>query len=227
MGYVVYTRDLQVVGYPPSGQTNAFAAANMAGVFPSHRLRGSTREASVFSASGGTRLSGLGVIIPDQAIVNYQGQWTPGSFAGAQEVVNEVIQALASDGLSVRHMTQDSGFLQNTPGVPFSLNPFNVTLQLQVSNGMGYGDPNDIISIIRHEVYTVTGTMPVSDSIPTVQMPASAGVSIGEVVQTGQPSQSVAATSSLDLGSWLTNNLALVALGAAAVIIVPRFMGKR
>ena len=225
MGYVVYDRSLQVVGYRPSGQTNAFAAANMAGVGPSRRLRG-TLPSSLFSASGGTRLSGLGVMVPNQSVVNYQGKWTPASFLGAQEVVSEVVQALSADGLTVRNVTQDSGFLQNTPGVPFSLNPFNVTLQIQVNNGMGFSDPNDIISIIRHEVYTVTGEMPLADSIPTVQMPASADVPAGQVVQTGQPSQPVA-TPSVDVGSWLTNNLALVALGAAAVIILPQFMGRR
>lgn len=224
MGYVVYTRELQVVGYPPAANRNAFAAANMSGVGPSRRQRQANE--SVFSASGGTRLSGLGAIVPNQTIVNYQGQWQNPITMGAMDVVSQVLSSLSQDGLAVKSSSTDAGILQSLGEPIFGAKPYNVKLQLQVNNGMGYGDPNDIISIIRHEVYQVTGIMPVGDSIPTMQLPASADSPDGGIVVTGQPNQPATAIPTSDFGSWLTNNLALVALGAAAVIVIPSLLKR-
>lgn len=226
MGYVVYTRSLQVNGFRPGGQTNPFAAAMLSGVGP-YASR-SYRQRQLFSASGGSLLRGLGMMVPDQAVVNYQGQWTAPFGMGSEDLINQVTANLQKDGLLVRGESNTASAMQKMGTPLFSPEPFGVTLQLQVNNGLGYGDPNDIISIIRHEVYLVSGVMPNGDSIPSVKLPMSSASPAGDTVSTGQPEQAVstAAASSSDLGSWLAGNLGLIALGAAVVLLVPNLLKR-
>jgi hypothetical protein len=94
-------------------------------------------------------------------------------------------------------------------------------LQVQVNNGMGFSDPNDVISIIRHEVFVATGSFPTADSIPTVQTPGAAGP-----VATGQPMPAGAAPA-INFTAWIEQNAAMIGIGAAALVLLPMLLGRR
>jgi len=166
-------------------------------------------------------MAGLGAIVPDQSVVNYQGTWQSDLITSSQNILLAVTAALANDGFEVRNSQISTSGIAGYLGVEES---YGVTLQLQVNNGMGFGDPNDIISIINHEVYVASGYMPLAGSIPTVQSPGAAGA-----VATGQPSVAGAPAipGSLDLTSWLEQNAMFIGIGAAALVLLPMFLGKR
>ena len=216
MPSVAYDQSLYRTGFRPSN-TNPFAATQLSGIFSPQHLHG------FFTPTGGSALHGLGAMVPNQAVVNYQGTWPLGGKA-ASALLAQVSGALAQDGLVVRGMSSDAGFLANSPNVPFVQQlTFNVRLQIQVTNGMGYGDPNDIISIIRHEVYVATGQFPITDSIPTVQVPAGDGGVPSAPTATGQPDSSAAP---VDLGQWLSSNALLIGAGIVAAMVLPKVLGR-
>jgi len=154
--------------------------------------------------------------------VTYRGQWTTTTSKDAPRLIDAVTAALQQDGLSVRSVQTDAGFLAKSTIVGFAEAglTFNVTLQLQVSNGMGFGDPNDIISIVRHEVYAASGIFPVADSVPQVQMPRGdgGGDSTGQPPGPGAPQ---------DWSQWLQDNASWIALGVGAVVLLPMLLGRR
>jgi hypothetical protein len=242
MGYTVNVRSIYRNGYRPVGRTDAFAATHLGSIgtgvalFGPARLHGmgqhrpfpeaggytlhgvprirSPKRASSGSAAHGT-LSGLGALVPDQSILNYVGTWPiPIAFSNpsSQDILNAVVAALENDGLEVRNSSATSGYLAST---------FTATLQLQVNNGMGFADPNDVISVVRHEVFVATGSFPAADSIPTMQTPGAAGP-----VATGQPAGPGAAAA-IDWSAWLQQNIMLVGAGAAALMVLPMILGRR
>jgi hypothetical protein len=220
MGRVAYGRTLIRTGYRPYGMTNPqAAAAGLSGTpFEPSRLHGYP-----FSRRGGSALHGLGAMVPDQSIVTYTGKWTPTYFMGANDIITAVSAALAKDGLSVKNVSTDAGFLDSTVlDMTIQPTPFNVTLQLQVANGQGYGNPADIASIVDHEVYVATGTMPAASSIPIVQAPG------GSPTPTGQPAGPVPGTSlpgtPVDLTTWFEQNIGWLALGAGALLLLPKIL---
>lgn len=113
--------------------------------------------------------------VPDGAIVTYNGQWPPGTYAGFADYTGNVFADLTGAGLAIRSQSGGFGILNSALGSGFS-----ITLQIQVQNGLGFGDVNDLISIIRGYVYQEAGAFPISDSIPFVQ-------SNGAATPTGQP----------------------------------------
>ncbi len=242
MGYTVHVRSDYRNGYRPVGRTDAFAATHLGGLgtgvslFGPARLHGlgqhrpfppaggyalegvprvrSPKRATSGRASQGT-LAGLGALVPDQSILNYVGTWPiPIAFSNpsSQDILNAVTAALENDGLEVRNSSATSGYLSST---------FTATLQLQVNNGMGFTDPNDVISIVRHEVYVATGSFPAADSIPTMQTPGAAGP-----VATGQPAGPGVAAATYG-SPWLQQNIMLVGAGAAALVVLPMILGRR
>lgn len=222
MPSVAYDRSLYRTGFRP-GFTDAFAATRLSGIFSPQRLHG--MDGSVFTREGGWSLHGLGAIVPDQAVVNYQGVWPLGGKAAA-DLLSQVAGALGQDGLTVRNMSSDAGFLANSPNVPFVQQlTFKVQLQIQVTNGQGYGDPNDIISVIRHEVYAATGQFPISDSIPSFQVPPTQNQA-GGTVPTGQPDANTQPGMTTDWGTWLQNNAVLIGAGIVAVMVLPKVLGR-
>jgi hypothetical protein len=183
-------------------------------------------------------LRGLGGIVPDQSIVIYQGRWqTPaGGMGGPMPVVRAIESALANDGLTVHNESVNA---PTAASLGFNNIPFSITLTLQVTNGMGYGDPNDILSVINHEVYVATGAMPLAGSITSVQSPG------GGQQPTGQPTISTApdpncasgmpydvngdacpgpAGSPQSWGAWLQNNGWWIAAAAVGLVLVPKFL---
>ena len=141
------------------------------------------------------------------AILTYIGTWSTTFLEGADKVTANVVSALGTNGLVSRTPPVVNAGLISTLG-----GPFGVTLQLQIENGVGFNSPDDIIAIIRHQVYQETSSFPTSDSIPQVQQ------TDGSIVQTGQPAAPatsaqtgcIAGTSSdlsnnFDLGCWFKN----------------------
>lgn len=179
-----------------------------------------------FTPAGGYMLHGLGAIVPDQSVVNYSGTWSGTWDMTPQDVIDAVTTALPADGLMVRSVSSSAGMVANTK--VFDLaggnQTFQVSMQLQVNNGQGYGDPNDIISIINHEVYVATGAMPVGGSIPTVQAPGTAApVATGQPAVPGAPALPGVPT---DWASWLEQNALWIGLGLAAVVLGPALVSK-
>jgi hypothetical protein len=231
MGYTANVRSVYRNGYRPVGRTDAYAATHLGSVgavFQPERLHGMGQHRP-FPPAGGyslegiprhrgaMRLSGLGAMVPDQSILNYVGTWTiPIEFSNpsASDIVTAVTAALENDGLEVRSASNTAGYLSST---------FTATLQIQVNNGMGFSDPNDVISIIRHEVYVATGSFPTSDTIPTVQTPGAAGP-----VATGQPAPALGpAATPINFTAWLEQNATIIGVGAAALMLLPMFIGRR
>jgi len=159
--------------------------------------------------------------VPDGAILTYQGTWTAGGALSTspQQIVSKVAAALVNDGVQVRSQNLSVG-----AGTAFLGGQFSVTLQVQVATGLGgFASLNDVISVIAHEVYVVTGQMPSSGTIPVAQMPS------GAIGPTGQPASTT--TAATTWSTWLQNNFTTVAILVVAVTVVPSlidsFGGKR
>ncbi len=251
MGYTTHVRSNYRNGYRPVGRTDTFAATHLGSVgtgvslFGPARLHGMGQQRP-FPEAGGYRLhgmgtddggpwgrtglrgtprkrgpvrslQGLGAMVPDQTVLNYVGTWTiPIEFSNpsASDIVNVVTAALENDGIEVRSSSNTAGYLSST---------FTANLQLQVNNGMGFSDPNDVISIVRHEVFVATGSFPTSDSIPTMQTPGAAGP-----VATGQPSPALGpGAAPLNFTAWIEQNAAMIGIGVAALVLLPMVLGRR
>lgn len=228
MPTVPYNESLYRTGFRPTN-TDPFAATQMmAGIFSPQRLHGMGQGGKVFTREGGWALHGLGAIVPDGAIVTYQGKWPLTQWTGATDILSQVQAAISHSGaLAVRNSTSDASWTQNTPPFPLNSAPFGVTLTLQVTNGMGFGDPNDIISIIRHFVYEVTGQFPIADTIPSFQVPGASGGQPPIDAGTGQPEiPGAPKPDDGDWGTWLQNNAVLIGGMVVAAMVLPKVLGR-
>lgn len=177
-------------------------------------------------------------VLGNGTIVTYNGAWPyePGLsvFAIADQTVQDVLGKLVTSGLVSRSApvidSSLTGFVEGTN--------YQVTLQLEVQNGLGFGTTDDIISIIRHWVYQVTGSFPSGDSIPKVQTPTptvdTSSLPPGTTVATGQPGATAPpakgclagssndTTGSFSLSCWwgnlTTKGLSTVGLLAIAIV---------
>ena len=157
MPYATDRRGFSRTGFRPA-RTNPYAAT-----FEASRLSlGSLGQVQPFRSTPGYQLRGLGNIIPNQSIVTYRGKWAPGLLRSAEAAIGAVLSALTQDGFAVRNVSSDA----TTDG-----QPFDVTLQLQVTNGLGFSNPSAIIAIVQAEVFTATGVTTLADSIPNVRVP--------------------------------------------------------
>lgn len=132
-------------------------------------------------------------MIPDGAVLNYAGTWPAGNLFGFSDYTGKVYGDLATAGLAVRTSTS------NAQTATLLGTTIKVQLQLQVQNGLGFDNPDDVISIINHAVYQATGSFPLSGTIPTVQSAPDS-----KPVSTGQPGVPVANTGEHQCGdpSW-------------------------
>lgn len=108
---------------------------------------------------------------PNGAILDYQGTWQSTFFTAPTQVLSAVISSLSRAGLAVRNQfggaqVNSCAIIATTIGL--SGTPFGVHLQLQVQNGVGFGDITDVESIIDSAVMDASGTLPSSDSITSV-----------------------------------------------------------
>lgn len=158
-------------------------------------------------------------MIADQALVTYQGIWSPTQLVGAVDLISSVNTALTKDGLAVRDYSSDAGFTQNTWPFTLNLSPFHVTLKMQVRNGLGFSSPDDITSIVRHEVFMITGSFPDADTIPEIQNPG------GIAQSTGQGDQDTSGNHGNPVSFWdsikkLFDNTQLVVIGAGLGLVL-------
>jgi hypothetical protein len=162
-------------------------------------------------------------VVPAGATVKYVGTWRTGSFQTADGVVAQVSTLLLSSGLSVRSQHSSAGWFANLPG--FVKSSFDVTLQLEVDNGLGYGSQDDIISIVRSYVQQVTGFPPQSDSIPELTLPGdNTPTSTGEKSQDSGQQGCIAGTSNdlsgnFSLQCWFSN-LTTKGLGTVGILAI-------
>jgi len=172
-------------------------------------------------------------LIANGTIVTYTGSWPHGEFTTADDMVQQVLAKLVTSGFASRSApVVDATFVTTLGG------NFQVTLQLEVQNGIGYGSPDDVISIIRHWVYVVSGAFPTGDSIPVIQTPHNIAdpsqLPPGTTVQTGQPGATATKSAgcvagaaydlggSFNLGCWWDNltTKGLSTVGLLAITIV-------
>lgn len=225
MGYTTYNRSLYRTGFRPYGQNNPWAASQLNGMSIAEATLGQVHpfgpwvlhgedgaglgQSHPFTESGGWGLHGLGDMVADQSQVTYRGLWTTTATMNSNNVLAAVTAQLAADGLRVTNVQSDADVLTRSIG---GGRTFNATLTIQVNNGMGFGQPQDIASIVDHEVYVATGTMPISSAITNVRGPGAGG---------GLPDPA-----STDLSVWLENNALWIALGIAAAITLPELVKR-
>lgn len=129
------------------------------------------------------------------SIVTYIGHWPHTKllgFGSADTAVADVgNELLASYQLYIQGNPQISGGLISS----VTGSGFDVRLQLEVDNGLGYGSIQDIIGIIRSVVKKILGDYPTGDSIPYVQVPG------GKSTSTGQPGDNNAAQKGCQSGT--------------------------
>jgi len=143
--------------------------------------------------------------IPDGSVLYYEGTWPQTVFSLPGSILEDVSTALNGAGLTVRSSNITSGQLSQIEG-----QPFGVRLTLQVENGLGFGSPDDAISLVRHAVYIETGKFPLSDTIPRVQVPGGTPTKTGQPGGAPQGAGCIAGTSndlsgSFSLGCWWDN----------------------
>lgn len=168
-------------------------------------------------------------MIPNGANLTYNGTWHTTFFKTSAQVIRDVSAGLNKNSLPVRSYTSDATWSTDLgPG------EFNVTLHLQVENGLGFDKPEDIIALVRHWVFDVTGDFPTSESLPYAQQ--SLG---GSELPTGQPAPPKPAaaagaciagtSSSLDgkfsISCWFSNltTKGLTSVGFIALLVLLGF----
>lgn len=155
--------------------------------------------------------------------VVYKGTWRTATFKTADGIVAAVASDLLRSGLAVRSQASSAGWLANLPG--FLKESFDVTLKIEVDNGLGYNSEQDIISIVRSYVQTETGFPPQSDSIPQIYQPGDdTPTSTGEQSQGNQQQGCVSGTSNdlngnFSLQCWFSN-LTTKGLGTVGIIAI-------
>lgn len=165
--------------------------------------------------------------VPDGALLTYTGTWPPGTYAGFADYTGNVFADLANAGLPIKGVSGGFSAINSVLG-----NTFTIQLTLQVQNGLGFGDVNDVISIVRGFVYQEAGAFPLADSVPYVQTPGGAQTATGQPGQTtpkntahacGDPSWGFLD----DPGQWVSclttkglSSLGLVFIGLALALVL-------
>lgn len=173
-------------------------------------------------------------MLPNGTVVTYQGTWTAGGlFQTVNDLASAVYSDLVSQGLVVRNSSIDQS-LGAIIGAAGWGGTFKVTLQLQVENGLGFGSPDDIISIIRGAVYQESGSFPSADSLPYKQLPGENTTPTGEPDTTpagGGPGAKgcIAGTSNDLTGSWSVScwfgNLTTSGLSTVGMLVLIAIVG--
>jgi len=210
VAYVTHRQGLYRTGFRPA--TNPYAATQL-GLSPFEpevlHVRGGMHgleQGHPFTPGGGWGLHGLGDIVPNGSIVQYTGQWPTDIKTTPDATLAAVVNALNRDGLHVLSSSQSGGFI----GEVFT-GSFTATLQIQVSNGMGFGQAGDVASIVDHEVYLATAEMPSGSSASVISIPGST------------PNLTPAST---DWGAWIQQNAMWIGLGVLGVFVLPDLLEK-
>lgn len=175
------------------------------------------QDPSLYAAGGGSpapvpspaQAAAAAAGVPSGSVVTYQGTWQTTTTKSANDILNAVLAALPKDGINVLNSSSTAGILANTKLLYFaeSGQNFQVTLRLQPIGD--YGQPRDIASIVDHEVWVATGTMPQGSGAAVTSAPGAAG--------SGLPSGT-------DFTTWLEENALWIALGVGAIFILPKVL---
>lgn len=197
ISYVNYNQSLYRTGFRPYGKSDPHAANQLEG-YP-------------FTETGGQMLHGLGILVPDQAIVTYNGTWRLANVATqrADDIIAAVSSGISREGLIVVDSQNDAGFWSTD----IAGHPFHVTMHIQVNNGLGYNDPNDVASIVNHYYYDATGEMPPTGTASLTKLPGGGGTQLPDLTKT-------------DWGKWLQDNGIWLGLGVVAVTVLPTLLRK-
>jgi hypothetical protein len=245
MAYVNYDESIYRTGHRMFGLTDPFTASHgLSGINHSYggfgpwMLHGN----QPFTERGGYHLSGLGAAgVPDGSIVTYRGTWTSVFNTGQgykqmgdpQSLVDGVVAAINADG-ALAVLQQPQGLSSGWGAVEGALGvqkPFAVTLTVQVTNGQGFGSVNDLISIINHYVYAVSGLMPQSGAVTNVRPPSDPGAGAGSPdfqtagidPTTGLP-YGVQPQQPTDFATWFEQNALWIGLGIGALVLLPKVL---
>ena len=219
MSYVNYNQSLYRTGFRPYGHTDPWAASQLNGM---REREGELAGMGQVHPFGPWTLHGMGMLgdmVPDGAIAVYTGTWQPHGTQGATEIIGQVSSILAGEGLSVRSVSSSPyRFLLN--------NTVNVKLTIQVANGMGFGAPSDIASIVDNAAWQVTGSMPLASSISSVQVPGGPPTPTGqpEIPDTGSGSGQQPSAPPTDFTTWLEQNALWLGLGIGALVLLPKLL---
>ena len=126
--------------------------------------------------------------VPNGAILNYSGIWpAPSTFSSyvfglsPDDAVAQVGQILTQGGVVI----QGSNISNDTAAQVTGLSSIDVSLTLQVQNGVGFNDVSNVIDLITAAVQSVLGNPPVSQTIPQIQTPgATAATPTGQATST-------------------------------------------
>lgn len=155
--------------------------------------------------------------VSNGAVLTYTGTWPHTEhfgFGTTDEVVSDVGAKLSAYGLVIRNYSTSGNLAAVTGGA------FDVSIQVQVENGLGYGDISDVQKIINDSVYAVLGDTVSASSIPNVQG-QSTGQPAGGGSQTSSASNSIADWfSSLTTKGLSTLGLVFIGLIAGVILIV-------
>jgi hypothetical protein len=178
----------------------------------------------------------MGASVPVGSVVTYTGTWHVGYFTSVQDVINKVgLGLLNNDGITVK--TASGGILgavgaiDNYLGGPAEM---TVTMDVQITGGSGFGSVDDVASIVNHEAYQATGTLPTVFSTPKVKLPGAVSASgfldwlsslFTGASSTGQPSASNSGFSLAGLGSSGVLYISLAIFGFVAALALIGYSG--
>ena len=141
--------------------------------------------------------------VPTGSTLTYSGTWqTSTQYSTAGGVLTAVLAALRGFGIQVLGQDFSIGVVGALKAGTYTPTPFTVTISLSVS-GPGFGQQSDVAAIIDHQVYQVTGAMPLGSNIVIGSVPGNA---------TAPPSTSLA--------TWFEQNATWLFLGVGALVVI-------
>jgi len=141
--------------------------------------------------------SGGAAGVPTGSTITYQGNLPGAFFSSADEIIAKVSAALPALGLTLVGYQKSQGLLNS---------PSTIVLTVRVS-GPGFSYVTDAQAQIDHAIYSVTGQLPAGSSASVTAVPGGAGAGAAP-----QP-QSITA--------WFEANAIWLALGLAAIFVLP------
>jgi hypothetical protein len=128
-------------------------------------------------------------VVPAGSTIRYVAQWrvTPGTYLSGSfnptpdGILSDVASRLENQGLHVRDSSIHAPDI-TAQVLAFGFYPFQVTLSIQTSGE--FNDVQDVVAVVNHEVFEITGELPTSSSAPEVTPPG------GRPRPTGQPKPS-------------------------------------
>lgn len=208
MGYVINRRGLYRTGFRTQSNPYAATQLGLTPFEPEILHEPGLGQHPPFTPGGGYGLHGLGDIVPNGAIIEYDGTWATNINVSPSQILAKAAAALNADGLHVLSSSESGGIM----GELFT-GSFDVTMHIQVSNGMGFQQPQDVASIVDHEAYAASGAMPSGSSASVISLPGS----------TPGVSPSGAAP---DLTTWFEQNAAWIGLAVLGVFVIPKVLEK-